>query len=224
MNSLQQLATFTTITVPLNLLILDLILTAIFSLLLSEFYLRFGQSLSNRRFLARNFVSIAVTTALVITIVKSSLALSLGLVGALSIVRFRTAIKEPEELAYLFLSIALGLGFGAGQRLVTIVAFLIILIILFIQNLINKQASKSHNLYLKINLKKTSKLKNLDSLLKLISKYTKLLDLKRIDQNKKNLDVAVQAEFNSALELKNLLAEIDKKFPEAQVSVIDPLV
>ena len=60
-----------------------------------------------------------VATVVVISIVKSSLALSLGLVGALSIVRFRSAIKEPEELAYLFLSIGIGLGLGAGQRVVT---------------------------------------------------------------------------------------------------------
>ena len=45
---------------------------------------------------------LGITTTIVITIVKSSLALSLGLVGALSIVRFRAAIKEPEELVYLF--------------------------------------------------------------------------------------------------------------------------
>jgi len=56
---------------------------------------------------------------LVITVVKSSLALSLGLVGALSIVRFRTPIKEPEELGYIFLTIAIGLGFGANLGLVT---------------------------------------------------------------------------------------------------------
>ena len=53
-----------------------------------------------------------MTTMLIITVVKSSLALSLGLVGALSIVRFRAAIKEPEELAYLFLTIAIGLALG----------------------------------------------------------------------------------------------------------------
>ena len=56
-----------------------------------------------------------MTTLLVIAVVKSSLALSLGLVGALSIVRFRTPIKEPEELAYIFLAIALGLCLGADQ-------------------------------------------------------------------------------------------------------------
>lgn len=58
---------------------------------------------------------------LVITVVKSSLALSLGLVGALSIIRFRSAIKEPEELTYLFLAISLGLGFGANQTVITII-------------------------------------------------------------------------------------------------------
>lgn len=62
---------------------------------------------------------IAVTTMMVISVVKSSLVLSLGLVGALSIVCFRTAIKDPEELAFIFLTIALGLGFGANQTRVT---------------------------------------------------------------------------------------------------------
>ena len=52
--------------------------------------------------------------------VKSSLALSLGLVGALSIVRFRAAIKDPEELVYLFLCIAIGLALGAEQPLLAI--------------------------------------------------------------------------------------------------------
>ena len=63
----------------------------------------------------------------IILIVKSSLALSLGLVGALSIVRFRTPIKEPEELVYLFLAIAIGIGFGAGQTLLTLIIFILIM-------------------------------------------------------------------------------------------------
>ena len=55
----------------------------------------------------KNFTSLTLITTLIITVVKSSLALSLGLVGALSIVRFRAAIKEPEELVYLFICIAI---------------------------------------------------------------------------------------------------------------------
>ncbi|MCI0696355.1 DUF4956 domain-containing protein [candidate division KSB1 bacterium] len=89
--------------------------SAVLAYLLSLVYAQYGHALSNRKMFARNFVMITMTTMLIITIVKASLALSLGLVGALSIVRFRAAIKEPEELAYLFLAIGIGLGFGADQ-------------------------------------------------------------------------------------------------------------
>ena len=78
---------------------------------------------------------------MVITIVKSSLALSLGLVGALSIVRFRAAIKEPEELVYLFLIIATGLGCGAGQLKITLIGILVAIMIIIIYNFFSKKSS-----------------------------------------------------------------------------------
>ena len=64
---------------------------------------------------ARVFPLLTLVTIAVISVVKSSLSLSLGLVGALSIVRFRAAIKDPEELVYLFLCIGIGLALGAAQ-------------------------------------------------------------------------------------------------------------
>ena len=101
--------------------ILSLLCAAILSFIVHLFYIRFSSSLSNRFEFSKNFVVLGVATCIVIMIVKSSLALSLGLVGALSIVRFRAAIKEPEELIYLFLIIAIGLGCGAGQLTITVV-------------------------------------------------------------------------------------------------------
>ena len=53
------------------------------------------------------FLLLIPTMILIITVIKTSIALSLGLVGALSIIRFRTPIKEPEELAYIFIAIAI---------------------------------------------------------------------------------------------------------------------
>jgi hypothetical protein len=108
-------------------LLVNLGLVLILGQILVWHYQRFSPVLSNKRKFSRVFVFIAATTMLVIAVVQSSLALSLGLVGALSIIRFRTPIKEPEELAYLFLSIGLGLGLGANQRLITVVAFAVIL-------------------------------------------------------------------------------------------------
>lgn len=94
------------------LLAVNLAVGTLMSLVIRWHFQRYGTSLSNRQEFSEIFPFIVLTTLLVITVVKSSLALSLGLVGALSIVRFRTPIKEPEELAYLFLSIAVGPGAG----------------------------------------------------------------------------------------------------------------
>jgi len=110
-----------------SLFILNLVLAAFLSFILSKVYIQFGTSLTSRASFSKNFILITMTTMLVISIVKSSLSLSLGLVGVLSIVRFRTAIKEHEELSYVFLTIALGLGFGANQAGITSLGFVIIL-------------------------------------------------------------------------------------------------
>ena len=112
--------------VPVFEFVINLLIAAILAYILGLLYVRFAATLSNRKKLANDFILITMTTMIVITIVKSSLALSLGLVGALSIVRFRAAIKEPTELGYLFFAIAIGLGCGADQRVITIVGFLII--------------------------------------------------------------------------------------------------
>jgi hypothetical protein len=109
-----------------------LLLAAFLSLLIQITYIKFSNSLSNKYDFSKNFIILGLTTTLVITIVKSSLALSLGLVGALSIVRFRAAIKEPEELIYLFLIIATGLGCGAGQLRITLIGILVAIIIIII--------------------------------------------------------------------------------------------
>lgn len=78
-------------------------------------YRRFSASASDTDSITRVFPLLLIVTTAVIAVVHSSLALSLGLVGALSIVRFRAAIKDPEELVYLFLCIAVGLALGAEK-------------------------------------------------------------------------------------------------------------
>lgn len=98
------------------------------SLIIQYHFFRLGTTVSNRNELRVVIPFVCLTTILVISVVKSSLALSLGLVGALSIVRFRTPIKEPEELVYLFLAIATGLGIGASQIEGTVAAIIVILL------------------------------------------------------------------------------------------------
>lgn len=90
--------------------------------------------LNRRSFYNRNFnmslVGIAVITAAVILTVQSNIVVSLGMVGALSIVRFRTAIKDPMDLVFLFWSIGAGIICGAGFALIAVVASIAMTIII----------------------------------------------------------------------------------------------
>ncbi|MCJ7689907.1 MAG: DUF4956 domain-containing protein, partial [Clostridiaceae bacterium] len=73
-----------------------------------------------------SLIALCMITSLVILAVTSNVILSLGMVGALSIVRFRTAIKDPMDIAYLFWSIAVGIVLGAGLIPLAIVGSLFI--------------------------------------------------------------------------------------------------
>jgi len=190
--------------------IINLILTAALAWILSRLFVRYGTSLSNRGMFASNFVLLAMTTMLIITIVKSSLALSLGLVGALSIVRFRAAIKEPEELAYLFLAIAIGLGFGAAQRLITLSAFAIIVGVLIFRAM-RQKATERPNLYLTVTSNNPSKV-TLEQIASVLNEHCSLVNLRRLDENKEVIEAAFLVEYENFEKLsasKSALAKLD---------------
>ncbi len=113
-------------------IIFNFVLCVLMSFIARLFYIKYSTSLTGKHHIGTVIPILSTIVFLVILIVKSSLALSLGLVGALSIVRFRTPIKEPEELVYLFLSIAIGLGYAAGYTFLTTLITLAILGMIFI--------------------------------------------------------------------------------------------
>ena len=134
---------------------IDLILVFIISRIVVWHYEKY--SLSNSFSNSKNaFTIVGLSTVLIISVVKSSLALSLGLVGALSIVRFRTPIKDPEELGYLFFVIASGLAAGAEQEIALIVATPIILFCLYLVSLKKNNLGSSGMVYLEIDQNKYS--------------------------------------------------------------------
>lgn len=81
---------------------------------------------------ALTLVGLSLVTTLVIMAVTSNVVLSLGMVGALSIVRFRTAIKEPVEIVFLFWSLAIGIVIGAGMIPLALIGSAIIGVILLL--------------------------------------------------------------------------------------------
>ena len=195
--------------IPLISVLINIFSTAILGSVLGWVYVKYGNTLSNRRLFSRNFILIAMTTTLIITIVKSSLALSLGLVGALSIIRFRTAIKEPEEISYLFLAISIGLGFGANQSLVTISAFLIIIFIIVITQLLYKNELFNQNVYLKIATRNKNQL-GVEKVINIINEYCRFVDLKRLDETNEVYELSLLVEFDEFNQLNEAKKELQK--------------
>mgnify|MGYP001229922333 CR=1 FL=1 len=168
----------------------SLICAAILSILIQIVYNKFSTTLSNKIDFSKNFVVLGITTTIVIMIVKNSIALSLGLVGALSIVRFRAAIKEPEELVYLFFIISIGLANGANQFLLSLISTVIIITFLFLRNYFQSKNKKnfkfnSDSNILCVNIKNNNK-KKIDDIIKELSPKLRYLKLKsaNIEQNK----------------------------------------
>ena len=161
--------------------ILNIILIFVLTYLLGIIYRKYGNSISNRSSLASSFPLLGLSTMVVITVVKSSLSLSLGLVGALSIVRFRTPIKEPEELIYLFICIATGLAIGADQLMVAIFTLLGTYLFNFLMKksrLQKSQKSGGFTVFINADLQV-----NNDDIIKIFKKYCNFVGLKRFTRN-----------------------------------------
>lgn len=97
---------------------LSLFILIVLTFIIKISFDRNSNTVSNHKAFSNLFFLFALATFLIISVIKVSLVLSLGLVGALSIVRFRTAIKEPEQIVYLFMLIAVSISAGANQILI----------------------------------------------------------------------------------------------------------
>ena len=160
--------------------ILAIIVATVLAYIIKQVYIYSSQTLSNKEYFSDLFIPLSIITCLVITVIKFSLALSLGLVGALSIVRFRAAIKEPEELIYLFLVIGIGLATGANQFLVAIIATLSIstILVLFSKFRRNKYIYSDKVDANIVQIEIRNKKIRLEKLLELLKKHCEHVNLK----------------------------------------------
>jgi len=201
-------------------LLVNLLIGAGLATLLSWLFLRFGRTYSNRTQIAWVFPLIVLSTILIISVVKSSLALSLGLVGALSIVRFRTPIKEPEELAYLFLAISVGLGLGADQRWPTLVAFVFIVAIVLARSAWSAPR-REHNLYLNIDVPAPGDQNVLGRVHEILAGHVRSVDMRRLDVRDGVHQATYYIECRDPGQVVALTQSLASSFPGAGISFVE---
>ena len=200
--------------------VVNLLLALIISFFISWHYKKFASPLSNREELIKTFPFITLGTVLIISVVKSSLALSLGLVGALSIVRFRTPIKEPEELAYLFIAIATGLGLGADQRAPTIVGITIILFAMGVVAITrNRKKQNSRCLLFTITIPINEQNNVVLKLQEYLMEHCRYIALRHITSEQGILDCSYDIDLKNVNEVHKLIEHTEKTFIDSRVSI-----
>ena len=167
------------------------ILLSLFVVCLIALYIFFAyRFLTRKTFYNKNFAIalavLAIITAAIILTIQSSIVISLGMVGALSIVRFRTAIKEPMDLVFLFWAISAGIICGAGLYSLAIIASLVITLAIFVLDMI--PVSKAPMLLI-VN---TSDLDGEDAVLNIVKKYSKYYRVKSRNVSANELDMVVE--------------------------------
>ena len=200
-----------------------LFICALMAWILSWVYVRYGNSLSNKKAFAKNFIVLATTTMFIITVIKASLALSLGLVGALSIVRFRAAIKEPEELTYLFLNIAIGLGCGANQVVITILAFISIVSFIIVGKYISIRKKEkilaSISSYLLIVCENKSV--GMSQIIDVLSASSNTVKLKRTDEAHGRFEASFYIDFDEWKHFEKMREELTKLDENMKITFMD---
>ena len=197
----------------------NLVLSVVFALLLSAVVQRFSRIIGDRSQYTLVFLALMPTMVLIITVVKSSLALSLGLVGALSIVRFRTPIKEPEELIYLFLAIAAGLGLGANQTLPTALAFLFVLLVIVAAGMF-RRGEPARGVFMDVDGPPGEKA-GVDPLCDVLRQRKMRFELKRYAESDDALSATFVVEAASTEELDGVVRDMRQAVPGGNVTLID---
>lgn len=156
MNDLLGLSNLELSSTSLSQFIIGFTLIVVLSLMLKWIYINYSNSVSNKSIIGNIFPLFGISIFLIVITIKSSIVLSLGLVGALSIIRFRTAIKEAEQIVYFLILTGMSIATAAGSYFFPFILLLFVLIYNYYLYHNKKSAIHSVNDQLVITLKTIS--------------------------------------------------------------------
>lgn len=167
-----------------------IVATLFVSALLALYVFAIYRLITRKVFYSKNFnislAAMSIITAAIILAMQSNLVISLGMVGALSIVRFRTAIKDPMDLVFMFWSISIGIICGAGLYEVALVTSVAVTVFILVLDMI--PVSKAP-MMLVIN---SSQMDGEQQILDIVGKYSKSYKVKSRNLSKGRLDMVVE--------------------------------
>ncbi|MCI8854605.1 MAG: DUF4956 domain-containing protein [Lachnospiraceae bacterium] len=165
------------------------------------------KNINKNSFYNRNFnlslMGMAIITAAIILTIQSNIVVSLGMVGALSIIRFRTAIKDPMDLVFLFWSISVGIICGAGFALIAAIASLALTVVIVIFSMMPESKG---TLILVVNAVSHKKEETIMEFVKETCSYVRT---RACNVTKTNLNLAIEVRVKDRSALIDGLMEMD---------------
>lgn len=194
---------YSNISIDVRTVTIALCVTAVISL-----YIFFAYRVITRKtFYSKNFnislVGVALITAAIIVTIQSSVVVSLGMVGALSIVRFRTAIKDPIDLMFLFWSISTGIICGAGFSIFSVI---LAIVLTFVILLLDRMPVAKAPMILVVNSNRVTAERDIISC---VEKIVKHHTVKSRNVTTNALDLVIELRTNKGSELALELLKVD---------------
>ncbi len=185
----------------------QIVICMLITVLISSYIFLIYKAINKNAFYNRNFnlslIALSVITAAVILTIQSNIVISLGMVGALSIVRFRTAIKDPMDLVFLFWSISVGIICGAGFAVVAVVASIVITVIIL---LVDRAPSGAPAVILLVN---ASDYKTEGRIMEIVEKHCGMSKVKARNLTKDKLNMAVEVKTGAGGSLVEELMDLE---------------
>ena len=187
--------------ISVEMILISLLVSFVISLFIVFVYKKTFSGVVYNKTIVMTIVMIAMVTSMVIRTINSNLSLSLGMVGALSIIRFRTAIKEPMDTAFLFWAIVSGIMCGAGLYFIAVCGSLLLGLLFYVLYLMDIKAKSQ---YLLVVIYKSENSQIVES--KLDSLTKKKLKSKSVNGNSV-IEVTYEVEYDNTVdELMNSLS------------------
>lgn len=193
-----------------------IVATLFVSALLALYVFAIYRLITRKVFYSKNFnislAAMSIITAAIILAMQSNLVISLGMVGALSIVRFRTAIKDPMDLVFMFWSISIGIICGAGLYEVALVTSVAVTVFILVLDMI--PVSKAP-MMLVIN---SSQMDGEQQILDIVGKYSKSYKVKSRNLSKGRLDLVIELKVKEESALVSEVAALDGMLSASMIS------
>lgn len=190
--------------ISVEMILISLLVSFVISLFIVFVYKKTFSGVVYNKTIVMTIVMIAMVTSMVIRTINSNLSLSLGMVGALSIIRFRTAIKEPMDTAFLFWAIVSGIMCGAGLYFIAVCGSLLLGLLFYVLYLMDIKAKSQ---YLLVVIYKSENSQVVESKLEGLTK--KKLKSKSVSGNNV-IEVTYEVEYDNTVDelMKSLSGDV----------------